>query len=48
MTRWGLLLLASYLALGLSSLAAPRAVRLAAVLTVLVMFAVMVKSGQRG
>jgi hypothetical protein len=47
-TRWGLLLLASYLALGLSPAAAPRAVRIAAVLTALVMFAVMVKSGPAG
>ena len=46
MTRWGLLLLASYLALGLSPLAAPKAVRVAAVLTALVIGAVMVKSGQ--
>lgn len=48
MTRWGLLLLAAYLALGLSPMAAPKAVRVAAVLTAMVISAVMVKTGRTG
>jgi hypothetical protein len=45
MTRWGLILLFAYVALGLSPIAQRKAVHLAAVLTTVVIGIVMAKTG---
>jgi hypothetical protein len=47
-TRWALFLIATYVTLGLSPLAPPKAIRLAFLLTAAVLFAVMVKLGGGG
>lgn len=45
MTRWGLLLLAAYIALGLSGLESRKAVRYAVFLTAIVLVGVGAKNG---
>ena len=46
MSRWALLLLITYVALGLSPLAAPKAARVAVLITALVVGTVMIRTGR--
>lgn len=48
MSRWALLLLIAYVALGLSPLGAAKATRIAVVLTTIVVGTVMVRTGSSG
>ena len=48
MSRWALLLLITYVALGLSPLAAPKATRVAVLVTTLVVGTVMLRTGGSG